>query len=497
MLRILWPGGKWRWPLRLFIVMVPFTIISVEATSQSGFCKSCHIMESYYASWHRGAHKEVECVRCHIPPGAQNFVAAKLNGLGQVVDDVLERTATKPSASVSDFACTRPGCHDMERVRAQSRHDGKFFFNHAKHLDLEYKGVQVHCTTCHSHSRGEQHFEVDTNTCITCHLAYNGANKPLVASGSAAPQSASGGVASAKGALVKTVMDTTPAGAPAAATPAEGAGHEKHAPSDCLTCHNPPDHPIEYQGLTVVHSEYLAYGASCESCHRGATASTQKVKSDQCFTCHEFGIERFTSPEEMHKVHSDGKHKVECFSCHGITRHGPAAQAMRLDQIDCQSCHVGQHNIQQRTYKSTDPPHATASAAPAVTPMFLAHVACTGCHIQPRSVSVKPLSGATVNAATPAACDSCHKPGMGEKMIPMWQKATHETYDAIIKQVPAQMPTSPEAVKLINEARQLLDLVKLDGSWGVHNPRYTQALLEEAQKKLLAAKDVAGKGESL
>ena len=38
--------------------------------------------------------------------------------------------------------------------------------------------------------------------------------------------------------------------------------------------------------------------------------------------------------------------------------------------------------------------------------------------------------------------------------------------------------------KLVANAKELLDLVRVDGSWGVHNPRYTQRLLEQAQKDL-------------
>jgi hypothetical protein len=37
---------------------------------------------------------------------------------------------------------------------------------------------------------------------------------------------------------------------------------------------------------------------------------------------------------------------------------------------------------------------------------------------------------------------------------------------------------------LVAEARQLLALVKMDGSWGVHNPPYTQKLVEQAKDKL-------------
>jgi nitrate/TMAO reductase-like tetraheme cytochrome c subunit len=484
--RVFWPKGRWRWPLRLLILMVPLSVVTTEMTSQSWFCNSCHIMNSYYASWKVGPHKEVECIRCHIPPGATNFVSAKLNGLGQVVDDVLQRTNSKPSASVSDFSCTRSGCHNVETLKTAGKRPGKgtkYLFDHGKHLGLEYAGLNIHCTTCHSHVQGDQHFQVDTNTCVTCHLAYP---KP---GGKQAPVDVPEVVQTAS--LVKTAGLEEAGGGDA--KPQAAHSEEKVPPNTCQSCHNVPDKTIQYQGLEVVHAEYVAYGANCQSCHHGATDTPQPVKADQCFSCHDFGKEKMISVKEAHEIHSAGKHKVQCLSCHGITRHGPAVQAMHLNQIECKACHQSQHSVQQVTYKSLDPlAQATngPTTKPAVTPMFLAHVDCSGCHVQQRALHAKPQSGATVAAATPAACDNCHKPGLGEKMVPMWQKKTHTAYDAIARLLPpadAPAPATPEAAKLVGEARHLLDLVRVDGSWGVHNPRYTQRLLDEAQRKLTEA----------
>ena len=446
---------------------VVFSIASVEITSRSSFCNSCHIMESYYKSWQGGTHSNVDCVKCHIPPGTGNYVKAKLNGLGQVVDDVLSRTSGKPSADIADASCTRSGCHDIQAVRQKVRKDGKYFFDHGKHLNITYTSVEMHCTTCHSHVQGVNHFEVNTNACVTCHLAYPKAPPPSVK-------------------LVSSDEPAITANVPVQAITPDPHGL-KIPPSRCDSCHNAPSQPIMYQGLKVLHSEYLAYGASCDSCHRGVTAPVAKIKDDQCFSCHDFGMERLGSVEETHRVHTSGK-KVECFSCHGVIAHGPSAQSMRLNQIDCQSCHSDQHAVQQSTYKSTGPMAHQPTEQPAVTPMFLAHVSCNGCHIAPRSLKVKSDSGATVKVATAAACNACHKPGLGEQMIPLWQRNTHTMYDSVVKLVPKDLPTDPAARQSVLDAQRLIDLVRLDGSWGVHNPRYTQELLNQAKSKLLDAR---------
>ena len=165
----------WRRRIIAVLVLLPLiTVPSVEITSHSSFCSSCHIMTPYYESWKHGSHKDVECVKCHISPGVTNFMSAKLNGLGQVVDDVLHRTSMKPSASVSELSCLRSGCHDVGRLKASTKTSGKYLFKHDKHLDREYAGIKIECSTCHSHVNGVEHFEVNTNVCVTCHLLQSG-----------------------------------------------------------------------------------------------------------------------------------------------------------------------------------------------------------------------------------------------------------------------------------------------------------------------------------
>jgi nitrate/TMAO reductase-like tetraheme cytochrome c subunit len=469
---------KRRWITAAVLLFVVMPVASVELTSQSWFCNSCHIMNSYYASWKHGTHKEIECVQCHIPPGAQNFILAKLNGLGQVVDDVLDRAGTKPSALVSDRACTRSGCHTLDKVRKIVRTEGKFFFDHSKHLDTEYLGIDLHCTTCHSHIKGEKHFSVDTDVCVTCHLITPGA------AGVPVMLTSAGG---------STTQPATMATALAATSPSSHKSPPKRPPpGQCKSCHEAPKKPIEYQGLKIVHADYIDYGAACESCHRGVTAKPAKMDDDHCMNCHEFGAERMTNVADMHKTHTEAKHKVECFECHGLIRHGPVAQAGQLAQLECQSCHTGQHAIQQNTYKLTDAaPHPTAATSRVISPMFMVHVACNGCHTDPRPITLKGNTGAMVAAAGAKSCNSCHGAGFGDGkpgvdgVVVRIQRDTHKLYDNTRGLLPAPTKAlSAQDEQLVTEARDLLELVRLDGSWGVHNPKYTERLLLDAMSKL-------------
>ncbi len=468
--------GKWRermrfrrWGKWFLLGGVGFVLLgtaSVEVTSTPSFCNSCHIMEPYYSSWKHSAHKDVSCVECHISPGVNNFVAAKLNGLGQVVDDVLHRTSLKPSASVSQLSCTRSGCHTVETLNKKEIKNDVFKFRHDKHLGQKHLGVEITCATCHSHSRGDEHFAVSTNVCITCHLVGTESDSTQVVNRGAAT-------------IIQLVARDPLTGA--------GSAHigiapgEKIPPDACTTCHDPPKGEIEFQGLKFDHERFLTFGASCESCHRGVTATPPPIDDGRCLECHTFGIERNGNVVEMHRVHTIGEHKIECTSCHGWVRHGAKVQVASMEQFECTNCHSDQHMAQRSNYFAVD---ATAAAPEDKSnPMFLAHVDCTGCHVNPRTPSDRPESSATVRVATPQSCDKCHQAGYGEKMVPLWQTATRKLYDAAQTEwVAANTPGADE--KTLAEVRSILDLIKTDGSWGVHNPRRTQQMLEEARAKL-------------
>jgi nitrate/TMAO reductase-like tetraheme cytochrome c subunit len=484
----------------LVVVMGSVAFAGVEYTATPTFCgTTCHIMDPYYVSWKDSTHRNVACVDCHIPPGMTSYMEAKLNGLGQVVDDLLNRTTMKPSASVSDFACLRSGCHVTEKLgKVPQTEEHPFKFDHTKHLDFSYKGIDLTCTTCHSHTSGESHFEVNKNICINCHLLET---KPLKPVSTSHGRSHSAGTSAAAPPDSPAAAEPNATSAHAASPPAQSAsapagGKPLVAPSACTACHDAPSKPFKYEGLTIDHNEYLRFGSQCSSCHKNATLQPRPIESAQCFECHTFGRERFTTVEDMHRVHAEGKHKVECFSCHGVIPHGPEAQVAVLREFDCMKCHQGQHAVQRGAYTTAHVDPDGSGEDDAVSPMFLVHVDCTGCHIQPSPVSSRPTSGATVNKAIPEACDACHQPGFGKQLVGNWQKSTHSVFDAVEALLPTDAKPwatgSAEAEKLVAEGKKLLELVRVDGSWGVHNPRYTEQLLEQARQKIMKARTLSG-----
>lgn len=458
------------------VLFVIFTIVSVEVTSQSWFCNSCHIMGPYYSSWKHSSHKNVACIQCHIEPGATGFVKAKLNGLGQVVDDVLNRTSNKPSASVNQVSCTRSGCHSVETLSQKKLVLDRFKFDHSKHLGQQHLGVGITCSTCHSHVKGDDHFRVNTSVCITCHLIQRdpGAIEP----------GDPGSVASVR---FVARLNAAPGPAPAPPPSGDAALQEKAPPATCTSCHDAPAREIEFHGLKMDHAALLGFGATCESCHQGVTAPPPVIEDGRCLECHTFGVERKLEAKEMHKVHTLGEHKIECSSCHGSVRHGLAVQSSASEGFDCARCHKDQHGVQRRTYFSVGQDPHGAAGVDRSSPMFLAHVDCTGCHTEPRPVSSKADSGASVLVASPASCDRCHQAGLGERMIPMWQKATRGLYEQLEGDVKSAKASGLDDVTL-KPVIDALTSVRTDGSWGVHNPRHTQQVLERARETLRTAR---------
>jgi hypothetical protein len=91
----------------------------------------------------------------------------------------------------------------------------------------------------------------------------------------------------------------------------------------------------------------------------------------------------------------------------------------------------------------------------------------------------------------PRACDKCHKAGTGEKYVPFWQGNTKKLFEQVNSRLSrlqsrAQSESDKQVAQALQErarqAKLLLESVEADGSWGVHNLKYTEAMLMKANK---------------
>ncbi len=120
------------------------------------------------------------------------------------------------------------------------------------------------------------------------------------------------------------------------------------------------------------------------------------------------------------------------------------------------------------------------------------HVKCTGCHIERTTEQAGELSWFSWKAS-PEACDSCHGEGFGKGRIGDCQEVMKESFEeltVLLKEVAAgiakaeqedpDLPGLQEIRELYERALANARFVRVDGSWGVHNMEYTDAVLESA-----------------
>jgi hypothetical protein len=116
---------------RLLIFILVTTVVNVALGSQftyqavsymdsNGFCgQTCHkVMQPEYTAHGNAAHSSVECVRCHIGPGASSFVQAKLSGVRQLIGvttDSFHRPIEAPVENMRPAHVICGECHSSRR----------------------------------------------------------------------------------------------------------------------------------------------------------------------------------------------------------------------------------------------------------------------------------------------------------------------------------------------------------------------------------------------
>jgi hypothetical protein len=80
------------------------TYRAVEHMETPQFCGgTCHVMRPEFASYQNSLHSRVECVECHVAPGAEGWITSKTSGIRQLVESVFKTYRTPiPSALESN-----------------------------------------------------------------------------------------------------------------------------------------------------------------------------------------------------------------------------------------------------------------------------------------------------------------------------------------------------------------------------------------------------------
>lgn len=130
------------------LVMALLSYEAYHFTDSTGFCGTvCHkVMTPEYTVYKRSPHARVGCVECHIGPGAQWFVRAKLSGLRQVkavMTDSYSRPIPSPVEHLRPAMDTCGNCHWTEKFSGKKV---KTFisFTNEEQLKPSYVDIALH-----------------------------------------------------------------------------------------------------------------------------------------------------------------------------------------------------------------------------------------------------------------------------------------------------------------------------------------------------------------
>jgi hypothetical protein len=85
--RLLWFVGVTTMANILIGTQLTYRAVTVMETPQ--FCGgTCHTMKPEFSAYQNSPHSRVECVECHVAPGAAGWVSSKANGIRQLVETV-------------------------------------------------------------------------------------------------------------------------------------------------------------------------------------------------------------------------------------------------------------------------------------------------------------------------------------------------------------------------------------------------------------------------
>lgn len=277
------------------IVLVGFVGVAFAAakgTESNHFCGvTCHEMIPFDQTWIASKHAQVDCVKCHIPPGLWNLVKTKFFALREVYVHItgLGSKPIQVTRQIPNVVCV--DCHPVSQTA---------------------KPVQL-VTATFSHTA---HGKVPR--CIDCHAQL--VHHPIAGVPYIPPQSMSGCFACHDGKQQ-----------PNDCAYCHTAPHADRGP--CQTCHNMEswvpgkfNHPVPLVGP---HAQIL-----CETCHTQSSGSSMGP-ADGCVNCH--------------GNHHNDPQLTQCATCHTTTHFVPSTfvhkqvgpHVPRGEQpIPCTACHV-------------------------------------------------------------------------------------------------------------------------------------------------------------
>ena len=252
-----------------------------RASERATFCISCHEMGPYYDAWAAGAHRNIECVECHVDAGALNHVSHKVIAAKEMwIHLTGDPRFPQGTAEVPDSRCL--ACHASIPGSTGPR------FSHKAHAGTGG------CVTCHSD--GGHRVSLDA-------LKAAGSLKPGLEASAAAGSSATTSSAHPVVSCVKCHDPATTACATCHVPPHKARGA-------CIGCHQPGPrwvftHPTATDCATCHTAPAQHFGAACASCHVPAVPFAQTRYTHVSTAC-----------ENCHAAPAGHSKAAPCASCH-------------------------------------------------------------------------------------------------------------------------------------------------------------------------------------
>lgn len=409
-----------------------FSMASIEYTSHSKFCATCHYMKPFYRSWKTSSHKDVECNVCHYPPGIRSKLRAKVEGILQVGRYWSKLyLKSKPWAEIPDESCLRHGCHDKRLLEGRVKFK-KVVFDHKIHFTDLKRGKRLRCTSCHSQIVQGEHITVTETTCFICHFKKS-----------------------------------------------------EHYPqiAECSHCHHKED-LVSEKTSRFNHTLVFNNGFSCNKCHSHTIVGDGAIPKENCFKCHweTERLEKYDDTDLLHSMHITA-HKIECNQCHMDIQHKIVKDIETI--ADCQACHTDSHKAQKILFTGEGGkgiPHAVPNI------MLEKGLSCKGCHMFHEKSGGEVLKSDTL-VSKAQACESCHGKGF-RRIMKDWEISTEKKLKEIkgifaktkIELQQSQSSNREKAKKLLADAAFDIDIVERGKA--VHNVEYSQELLSVSFKKV-------------
>jgi nitrate/TMAO reductase-like tetraheme cytochrome c subunit len=376
----------------LFFILLFIAVgaVTVESTSSSSFCSSCHEMKPEFYTWQASSHSDIQCKECHIGNGVKDYAKAKVNGLKQVYMDTTN-TYTAPiqmPTDVPNSACEK--CHDMKTRSVTPA--GDIIIPHDKHLTKGVKCVQCHSGVVHGNiSDRNVTFKSDyskwddklakslmtvnftqpkMDTCIQCHKARD--------------------VSTACKTCHSTGMKPKSHDVPGFKTGNHGTLAEKDI-KECNKCHQyMSDDDIKNIQNAPASQQFLNTGSIKQSF---ISAQDYAKENTFCKKCHT-GTKPPSHKADFVNIHGTiaKADKKKCLACHNeqdlsrssITSNGLVSNAASVASAGsapaCSSCHPASH--EGNNFRQGHPIDLTGVTKPSAV--------CYTCHYKPK-------------------CTSCHK----------------------------------------------------------------------------------------